>query len=133
MDFKSRKKHIIGGVVIVAAIFVLILNALSSCSVRSYTVTQLLEKGDAVYGETVHLDGEVAAGSVVRETELLLIEFVLVDENDVDVIRVSFTGNEPDNFSEGRGVTLRGKMDDNGHFVADEILTQCASKYVPEE
>lgn len=133
MRSKSRKKYVAGSIVIVIAVSVLIFNALSSCSIKSYTVSDLLQKGDSIYGKTVQVEGEVAAGSIIRESGSLRIDFVLLDENDTDSIAVSYDGKEPDNFHEQRGVSLKGKLDDSGRFIADEILTKCASKYVPEE
>ncbi len=130
---KSHKKQVIGGVVICVAVVVILLNALSSCSVKSLTVSELLEKSQSIYGQKVRVDGEVGDGSVVRDTESTRLTFTLLDENDIDSVLVVYAGFEPDNFREGRGVTIEGKLSSDGVFTAESIFTKCASKYVPEE
>ncbi len=128
-----KRRYIIGGIAICVAVGVIFFTSLSSCSLKAYTVSELLARGDEVYGETVRVDGKVAEGSVSHESESLRLEFILVDENEVDSIRVFYARAEPDNFSEGRGVTIKGELQSDGWFDAVEIITQCASKYVPEE
>ena len=128
-----KRKYFFGGIVICIAVGVILFTGLRSCSVNSYTVGELLNKGEEIYGKTVRVDGEVATGSVVRNMESLRLGFILVDENSVDSVPVVYNGAEPDNFREGRGVTLEGKLLSEGIFEADDIFTKCASKYVPEE
>ncbi|MFO8101427.1 MAG: cytochrome c maturation protein CcmE [Dehalococcoidia bacterium] len=128
-----KKRYIIGAILICVAVGIIFATALSSCSVKSYTVSELLQEGNSVYGETVTVDGKVAEDSVLRQSESLHLEFLLVDENERESIRVFYARAEPDNFSEGRGITVKGELHPDGHFDAHEIITQCASKYVPEE
>ena len=128
-----KRRYIIGGIAICVAVGVILSSALSSCSVKSYTVSELLERGDSVYGKTVQVDGKVEEGSVLRASDSLHLEFVLIDENESESLRVLYDKAEPDNFSEGRGVTIQGELYPDGHFDAAEILTKCASKYVPEK
>jgi len=128
-----KKRYIIGGILICIAVGAIFFTALSSCSMKAYTVSELLENRESVYGETVRVDGKVGEGSVVHDSHSLRLEFVLVDENESDSIRVFYAKAEPDNFSEGRGVTVKGELFPDGHFDAVEIITKCASKYVPEE
>ena len=128
-----RKKYIIAGSVLCVAIGVIIFNALSSCSVKSYTVGELLNKADSLYEKTVRVEGKVGEGSIVRSPEALRLEFILVDENEIDQVPVSYQKVEPDNFYEGRGVVVEGMLDRDGRFSAEKLYTSCASKYVPEE
>ena len=128
-----RRKYLIGGIVVCIAAGIILFNGLRSCSVSSYTVSELLDKGEEVYGKTVRVDGEVATGSVLRDNESLRLDFLLLDENNIDSIPVVHIGAEPDNFHEGRGVTIEGRLLLDGIFEADDIFTKCASKYVPEE
>ena len=128
-----KRKYFFGGIVICIAVGVILFTGLRSCSVNSYTVGELLDKGEEIYGRTVRVDGKVAEGSVVRNDEPLRLNFILVDENEVHSMPVVYAKSEPNNFREGRGVTLEGKLLSEGIFEADDIFTKCASKYVPEE
>ena len=128
-----RKKHIVAGVIVCAALGVILFQGLSGCSVKSYTVSELLDKADTTYGKTVQVRGEVAQGSLIRHVDATRLDFILVDENGVDLLPVTYCNAEPDDFREGRGVVVKGELASDGTFTAIEVLTSCASKYVPEE
>lgn len=79
----------------------------------------------------VRLGGLVAAGSVQRDPESLLVRFAVTDgRNDVPV---SFEGILPDLFREGQGVIAHGHLDETGHFHADEVLARHDETYMPPE
>jgi cytochrome c-type biogenesis protein CcmE len=44
-------------------------------------------------------------------------------------IPVEYTGFVPDTFREGSGVTVRGRLQGDGTFVANEVVAKCPSKY----
>ncbi|MBK7404386.1 MAG: cytochrome c maturation protein CcmE [Phycisphaerales bacterium] len=46
---------------------------------------------------------------------------------------VEYHGAIPDMFAAGRQVVIEGRMDERGVFVADVLMTKCASKYAPRE
>jgi len=79
----------------------------------------------------VRLGGLVAAGSVQRDPDSLLVRFSVTDgRNDVPV---SFEGILPDLFREGQGVIAHGNLDASGHFHADEVLARHDENYMPPE
>ena len=129
---KSRKrKYVFGGIVILIAMLVLIVNGLTSCAMDTYTVGELMDEGEAVYGDEIRLDGMVVEGSVVEDG--MSLTFMMTGEEGMRTVPVKYEGAKPDGFQEGRGVSVEGEYMPEGHFAADRILTKCPSKYVPEE
>jgi len=79
----------------------------------------------------IRLGGLVAAGSVERESDSLVVQFDVTDgRHDVPV---RFQGILPDLFREGQGVIAHGRLDENGHFQADEVLARHDETYMPPE
>jgi cytochrome c-type biogenesis protein CcmE len=85
-----------------------------------------------VSGGKYDLTGTVADGSVQhRGTEL---RFQVADRDDPSAkIPVTYTGQIPDPFREGREVILSGTVTD-GTFVAekDSLITKCPSKFADD-
>ncbi len=87
--------------------------------------------GDAPVERGFRLGGMVADGSVAREEGSLTIDFVVTDY--AHSISVSYTGVLPDLFGEGQGVVVRGQLNENGSFAAEEVLAKHDENYMPPE
>jgi len=87
--------------------------------------------GDAPVERGFRLGGMVADGSVAREQGSMTIDFVVTDF--AHSIPVSYTGVLPDLFGEGQGVVVRGQMNENGAFTAEEVLAKHDENYMPPE
>ena len=77
------------------------------------------------------LGGMVLDQSLVREPGSLTVSFVVTDN--VQSIPVKYTGVLPDLFREGQGVVVRGQLDGQGGFVAEEVLAKHDENYMPPE
>ena len=85
-----------------------------------------------VSGGPYELTGKVAEGSVVHDGADL--RFQVTDRDDPTAkIPVSYSGQVPDPFREGREVILTGSVE-GGRFVAekDSLITKCPSKFAEE-
>jgi cytochrome c-type biogenesis protein CcmE len=85
-----------------------------------------------VEGGNYELTGMVAEGSVEHRGSQL--DFVIADRDDPSAtIPVTYTGQIPDPFREGREVIVSGTVR-NGTFVADKdsLITKCPSKFSDE-
>jgi cytochrome c-type biogenesis protein CcmE len=83
-------------------------------------------------GGNYKLAGEVAEGSVQHDGSKLL--FVVADREDPTAsIPVTYSGQVPDPFREGREVIVSGTVE-NGMFVGekDSLITKCPSKFADE-
>jgi cytochrome c-type biogenesis protein CcmE len=85
-----------------------------------------------VEGGNYELTGTVADGSVEHRGSQL--DFVIADRDDPSAtIPVTYAGQIPDPFREGREVIVSGTVE-NGTFVADKdsLVTKCPSKFSDE-
>jgi len=74
----------------------------------------------------------VLADSVARSETDLTVTFVIGDMKASEVT-VQYEGILPDLFREGQGVIARGKLNDRGVFVAEEVLAKHDEQYMPPE
>ena len=95
-----------------------------------YSPTQI-QAGEAPDARSIRVGGLVENGSVQREPGSLEVRFTLTDFN--TTVGVSYTGVLPDLFREGQGIIARGKMRDDGVFVAEEVLAKHDENYMPPE
>ena len=87
--------------------------------------------GKAPQDRTFRVGGMVTEGSFNRPSGSLEATFVLTDfAHDVTV---RYTGVLPDLFREGQGVIARGRLGQDGRFVAEEVLAKHDENYMPPD
>ncbi len=96
-----------------------------------YSPEQIV-KGEAPVGKTIRAGGMVLDDSVIRYEEGLGMSFVISDLKSAQV-KVEFEGILPDMFREGQGVIALGQLNDEGLFVAEEVLAKHDENYMPPE
>lgn len=112
------------------------LAALIALKAFQQSITYFLEPKMVAAGEFNTLDnyrvgGIVKTGSVKRLEDVVSVEFAITDcEHDV---MVNYTGILPDLFREGQGVVVNGKFDQQGNFIASQVLAKHDENYVPAE
>ena len=126
---KKQIKFLMGSAAIVLALIYLVITGIGKTSVYYLTVSELLAKGESMYGEGVRVSGKVVNGSIQRDSASR-VDFKITD--DYKDIKVRYKGIVPDLFKEGREVVVEGKVDPGGIFEATTLLTSCPSKYEPE-
>jgi cytochrome c-type biogenesis protein CcmE len=96
-----------------------------SASSEAKQPSQLLESDG---GGTYELTGKVVPGSIQRSGDQL--NFRISDRDGSHPIPVTYTGEVPDPFRDGREVIVTGKLE-NGTFVGDKdsLITKCPSKF----
>lgn len=128
---RKRRLMMVGllvvGVGIAAA---LALSAFRENILYFYSPTEVLA-GEAPVGHKFRLGGLVVEGSVKRETDGLTVHFGLTDT--AKEIPVMYSGILPDLFREGQGIIANGQLDDQGQFVAQEVLAKHDENYMPPE
>jgi len=77
------------------------------------------------------LGGMVVKGSVHRPDDGLMVRFKLTDFN--KEVTVEYTGILPDLFREGQGIVAHGRLNQQGVFVAEEVLAKHDENYMPPE
>ena len=87
--------------------------------------------GDAPINKRIRAGGCVVPGSVIRHGKDLAVEFYITDGNE-DLL-VNYDGILPDLFAEGEAVVVHGRVTQNGHFMATEVLAKHDENYLPPE
>lgn len=90
-----------------------------------------IKAGKAPDNKDFRVGGVVVDGSVARPGEGLTVEFDLTDND--SVVKVKYTGILPDLFREGQGIIANGRLNNNGEFVAQEVLAKHDENYMPPE
>ena len=130
---KTRHKRIaliVGGLLILGLIVALVLNAFQSNLVFFFSPTQVAA-GEAPKGTSFRVGGMVKQGTLKREPDGVTLRFVMTD-TEKDMI-VAYKGILPDLFKEGKGAVAQGKLNDEGVFVASEVLAKHDENYMPPE
>ena len=95
-----------------------------------FTPTQVFNK-EAPIGKSFRIGGLVEESSLKRDKGGLEVSFVITDT--VKSLPVVYTGILPDLFKEGKGVVVRGVMEEGGLMRAEEVLAKHDENYMPPE
>ncbi|MFC1847072.1 cytochrome c maturation protein CcmE [Chloroflexota bacterium] len=126
----KKKKFVIGGLILVAALVFLGYLGFMGSVTYYYEVNELLDKADTLSSQTIRVSGNVA-DDVDRQG--LDMSFTILDLSDNgDSLPVVYSGAVPDTFKVGNQVVLEGEYT-AGVFEADVIIVKCGSKYEPAE
>ena len=87
--------------------------------------------GKAPVGQSIRVGGMVVEGSIIRSESSLDVRFEVTDY--AGTVPVLYSGILPDLFDEGQGVVAAGKLDEQGVFVAHEVLAKHDENYMPPE
>ena len=126
-----KKRYIIGGVILVAAVGYLLYMALGSSTIYYVTVSELLDGGSNTYDTNIRIAGKVADGSIVWNAEELELGFAVVEGG--ASLPVIYEGTRPGIFKAGADVVVEGQYHPDRIFRATSVLLKCPSKYLPEE
>jgi cytochrome c-type biogenesis protein CcmE len=128
---KPRHKRITAIAVGVAALGIaaaLVLAAFQKNLVFFFTPSQVAAN-EAPQGRTFRIGGMVVPGSLKREG--VSVEFTVTDT--AKSMRVTYRGQLPDLFREGKGVVAQGRLGADGMFRASEVLAKHDENYMPPE
>jgi cytochrome c-type biogenesis protein CcmE len=128
---KPRHRRITAIAVGVAALGIaaaLVLSAFQKNLVFFFTPSQVAAN-EAPQGRTFRIGGMVVPGSLKREG--VNVEFTVTDT--AKSMRVTYRGQLPDLFREGKGVVAQGQLGADGVFRASEVLAKHDENYMPPE
>ena len=128
---KPRHKRITAIAVGVAALGIaaaLVLSAFQRNLVFFFTPSQVAAN-EAPQGRSFRIGGMVVRGSLKREG--VNVEFTVTDT--AKSMRVTYRGQLPDLFREGKGVVAQGQLGADGMFRASEVLAKHDENYMPPE
>lgn len=129
----ARKKRLALIVLMVAGVAVGVgfaLQALNQNIMFFFTPSEVVA-GKAPNNKLFRVGGMVVDGSVSRPGDGLTVKFDLTDNQ--RSVTVRYAGILPDLFREGQGIIANGQLDDQGQFVAQEVLAKHDENYMPPE
>ena len=148
----GRKKFIIGGVLILAAVVYLIFSSTKANAEYFMTVDELKAKGTTMIGQDVRVSGAVVGDTIQYDAKTLTLTFDVAqvpgDQKEVDAegglaavlhaavidpnrarLQIIYNGPEPDLLKNEAQAIMTGHLDSDGIFHADDLLLKCPTKY----
>ena len=131
MTRKTRRLYlVIVSLLLLGAAVALVLTALRQDIVFFLSPTELATRPPAP-GRLIRVGGLVEQGSVQKLGSDGTVLFKVTDLT--KSIAVRYRSILPDLFREGQGVVIEGSVDEQGQFIASEVLAKHDEKYMPPE
>ena len=127
---RRRLYFIVSSMVMLGVATALMLNAFQENLVFFHSPSEIAEKNIPAK-RRFRLGGLVEENSVVKGDDGVTISFRVTDT--AATLPIRFRGLLPDLFREGQGVVADGSLDEDGTFVATEILAKHDETYMPPE
>jgi cytochrome c-type biogenesis protein CcmE len=155
----GRKKFVIGGVLILAAVVYLIFSSTQANAEYFMTINELKSKNQSVIGQNLRISGAVVGDTIQYDPQTLTLSFEVAhvpgDNNVITAqgglaavlhaavidpnrerVKVVYTGPKPDLLKNEAQAIMTGQLGADGVFHADELLLKCPTKYqqaVPQQ
>jgi cytochrome c-type biogenesis protein CcmE len=127
MKTNTIVKTIVAFVLIGGSMVYLIYQVAQSPLSYYYSVDEFSLKKDIAKNNSVRLAGKVGKGTIKRDVQQMLLEFILTGEK--KTLAVNYKGVVPDNFADDIEVVVEGQLGDSDVFEAKKVMTKCESKY----
>ncbi len=131
-----RAKHQRMVLVVIAIVAVVAAGLLAAYALRNqanfFYLPEQMSANPPEAGKAVRLGGMVQPGSLETLDDGITVAFV-VTGNEAATIPVRYSGILPDLFVEGSGVVADGSLQENGTFLATNLLAKHDENYVPRE
>ena len=131
MTPRRKRMYVVLGILIGVSASVSLAVMASRENISFYFDPSQVSTGQVPAAKPFRLGGMVVKGSVERNPGDLQVRFVLTDF--AHQVPVQYTGVLPDLFREGQGIIAHGTLNEQGAFVADEVLAKHDEKYMPPE
>jgi cytochrome c-type biogenesis protein CcmE len=148
----NRKKFFLGGGVILAAIIYLIVSSTQATAQYFLTVDEIFARREEFTEKDVRLSGAVIGDTIQYDPKTLTLSFEIAqvagDNGEIEKegglahalanacsdpnrrhLKIIYNGPKPDLLRNEAQAILTGKMNDQGEFVAQEVLLKCPTKY----
>jgi cytochrome c-type biogenesis protein CcmE len=128
---RKKRLFVVLAVVVFSSVGIgLVVNGLSGNINLFYPPADVVA-GKAPVDRQIRVGGMVVDGSVKRSNSSLEVQFDVTDY--AGTVPVVYSGILPDLFDEGQGVVAAGQLNEQGVFVAHEVLAKHDENYMPPE
>ncbi len=121
-----RKRYIIGGGILLAAIIYLLYLSFGNAVSYYVTVSELYDRETELYDINVRVAGKVAS-PIDWDAEEVELRFTVTEGG--KNMPVIYHGTQPSGFKAGSSVLIEGKYGPEGIFQASQLILKCPSKY----
>ncbi|MBL4908145.1 MAG: cytochrome c maturation protein CcmE [Sneathiella sp.] len=129
MTRKRRRLYfVVAGMAVLGLAATLVLMSFEDSLVFFHSPSDLVEKSIPA-GRNFRLGGLVEEGSVIKDG--VEVRFSVTDL--AETVPVVFRGLVPDLFREGQGVVAEGQLNEQGVFIASNVLAKHDENYMPPE
>lgn len=118
-------------IVVVASVAVGLLSFALKENINLFYPPSAIVSGEAPKGVRIRAGGMVVTDSVIRAEDSLFTQFQITDGE--AQVEVHYTGILPDLFAENEAAVVTGELDNNGIFLASEVLAKHDENYTPPE
>jgi cytochrome c-type biogenesis protein CcmE len=129
-------KFAVGSSVIIIALAFLAYTGFQDNKSYYETVSELKASKTAAYGRHLRVEGDVVAGSILRDAKQTQFVISHTDEKtkELQTLQVRYIGTDPlpDTFRAYAQTVVDGEYHQDGVFVANSMTAKCASKYSKE-
>lgn len=128
---RRQRLFLVVFIIVVATVAVGLMSFALRENINLFYAPASVASGEAPKGVRIRAGGMVVDGSVKRADDSLFVSFLITDgEADVEV---HFTGILPDMFGEGEAAVVMGELNEDGVFMASEVLAKHDENYTPPE
>jgi cytochrome c-type biogenesis protein CcmE len=121
-----KKRYIIGGVIILAAVVYLLYLSFSDAVNYYVTVSEFFDRESELSDTNIRIAGIITA-PIRWDSEDLYLEFSLTEGG--DSIPVTYNGTRPSGFKAGSSILVEGRYQSGGVLHASQLIIKCPSKY----
>jgi cytochrome c-type biogenesis protein CcmE len=152
-------KFLIAGLLIVAAVVVLVISTTSANAQYFLTVEELNNRAEKMAGKDIRMSGAVLGDTIAYDADTLTLTFTVVnipgDNDEIEAmgglaavlhaavmdttlprLDVVYNGVMPDLLKNEAQAIMTGRLGEDGKFYASELLLKCPTKYeeaVPDQ
>ncbi len=127
---RKRMSIVLSALIMLGVAVTLTLFAFEDNIVFFYGPSDVVQKNIGP-GQNFRLGGLVVEGSVTKAADGVTVLFGVTDN--AEAVKVSFKGILPDLFREGQGIVAQGALNNEGIFIASEVLAKHDENYMPPE
>jgi cytochrome c-type biogenesis protein CcmE len=122
-----KKKYIIGGVIVLAALVYLLVIVIGDSTSYYLSVSEFHDRIDEFEDSNLRIAGAIAEDSIEWEAEILELRFTMTEGG--KTLPVIYNGSQPNGFKAGSNLLAEGKYNTDGTFHAAQLIMRCSSKY----
>lgn len=149
---RDKTKYLAAGVLVAVAVLFLMLNSTGSSARYFMTIEELREMGQDAGDRSFTVSGAVLGDTIQYDPSVPLLRFTIaqvpadpeevkaaggltavldaaVADPDAPRLEVVYHNVKPDLLQHRTQAIVRGRLDEEGRFQADEILLRCPTRY----